>query len=198
MSGIRNSQNAGSQDASTGAASQVSYEHHEIHGGSSFSAHFDNTTANADDARTAIGFKTPNTTKFGHLVVQITASSPAELSILEAPTIDNDAGTQSTIFNRNRNSAKESTMVDISAAPTAGKFEAYIEAELATLAGGTTIEHIQLAGGEGPKAVGGNSRGSQEWILKANTIYIIVLQNIGANINLHEIHLDWYEHTDKN
>ena len=185
-------------DAATETLQTIEYEHHEVHSGSSYTAHFDNITTNDDDHRTAIGLITSGTTKWVHLVAEVSASSPAEFFILEGPTINNDAGTQATIYNRNRNSTNSSLVTDISASPTANKFETYIEANLATLTGGTKIEHILLAGGEGPKAVGGSARGQAEWILDAGVKYVFVIQNIGASINYHEIHLDWYEHTDKN
>jgi len=183
-------------DAATNSLQTIDYAHHEVHAGSSYTAHFDNTTTSDNDHRTGIGIVTSGTAKWMHLVVTVTASSPAEFFIYEAPTINNDVGTQSTIFNRDRNSGNASLTTDVSAAPTAGKFEAYIEANLATLSGGTVIEHTLLAGGAGPKAIGGSARGSQEWILDAGVLYVFVLQNIGANANQHEIHLDWYEHTN--
>ena len=185
-------------DRATNTLQTIEYEHHEIHAGSSFTAHFDNTTANTDDHRTAIGIIVPAGFKWIHLVAEVTASSPAEFLIYEAPTIDNDGGTQATIYNRNRNATTASVVTDISAAPTAGKFETYIEGEIAVanFSDGTVIEHILLAGGEGPKAVGGSARGSSEWILDAGAKYVFVIQNIGASVNQHEIHLDWYEHTD--
>ena len=184
-------------DPSTHSLQVIDYSHHEIHEGDSYTAHFSNITANTDDHRTAIGLVTSATAKQMHLVASVSASSPAEFFIYEAPTINPDVGTQSAIFNRNRNSTKTSLATDVSAAPTAAKFEAYIEANLATLAGGTAIEHVILAGGEGPKAIGGASRGQSEWILDQGVLYVFVLQNIGASANIHEIHLNWYEHTAK-
>lgn len=186
-------------DSATHALNMVEYEHHEIHAGSAYSANFDNTTASTDDHRSAIGLQTPNTTKWAHMVVEVTASSPAEFTILEGQTIDLAAGTEQTIYNRNRNSANVSTLVNLANPQVAGSVTTYTEAQLAAanLSGGTTIEHILLAGGEGPKAVGGAARGTSEWILKQNSKYLFVLQNVGANANMHEIHLGWYEHTSK-
>ena len=187
-------------DGATNTLQTISYEHHEIHSGSSYAAHFDNTTTSDDDHRTAIGMVMSATAKWVHLVIEVTASSPAEFFVYEAPTIDNDAGTQATIYNRNRNSGNTSLVTDISASPTANKFETYTEAQIAAanFSGGTVIDHTILAGGEGPKAVGGSGRGSQEWILDQGAKYVFVMQNLGASANQHEIHLDWYEHTDKN
>jgi hypothetical protein len=71
----------------------------------------------------------------------------------------------------------------------------YTEAQLATatVSGGTELEHELLGGGSGPHALGGASRGEEEWILKPNTIYLVYVQNIGANANTHVISLNWYE-----
>lgn len=44
-------------DAATNTLQTIEYEHHEIHSGSSFSVHIDNTTANSDDDRTLIGYR---------------------------------------------------------------------------------------------------------------------------------------------
>ena len=61
-------QQAPEVDASTHALNVVEYEHHEIHSGSAYSVYYDNTTANTDDHRSAIGLQTPNTTKWAHMV----------------------------------------------------------------------------------------------------------------------------------
>ena len=185
-------------DQSTHATITIENEHHEIHGGLSFTAHFDNTTASTNDHRSAIGLNVLNATKWPHLIIAFSASSPAELTVLEAPTIDLAAGTEIVIYNRNRNSTIVSTILDLANPQVAGKVTTYTEAQLAAanLAGGTTIMHYFLVGGEGPKAAGGVGRGAQEWILDQGAKYLFIMQNIGANANLHEIHLDWYEHAD--
>ena len=188
-------------DKATDVNIQISYEHHEVHAGSSYTIHYDNTTSSDDDHRTAMAFTTPNTTKWLHAVIKITASSPAEFFLYEAATgLDLDDGSAATIMNRNRNSSNTSAVLSIDDPAVASTVTTYDEGELsdATVATtGTTLTHYVLAGGDGPKAVGGSARGSQEWILKQNTIYLLVLQNIGASANLHEIEVDWYEHTDK-
>ena len=184
-------------DASTHSLQTIDYAHHEIHSGSSYHASFHNVTANTDDHRSAIGIVTSNTTKWMHLTISASAASAAEFFLLEAPIIDNDAGTQKAVYNRNRNSVKTSLVTDISASPTAATVETYVEAELATLAGGTELEQFNLVAGSGAKAVGGDARGNEEWILDQGVNYLFIVQNVGASANLHEIHLNWYEHTDK-
>lgn len=186
-------------DASTGAVMTVEYAHHEIHSGSSFAVGYSVTTGNNDDHRTSIGFTAPNTTKWMHLVATVSASHAAEFFLREAPTIDNDAGTQAVAYNRNRNSTKVSTVLSLEGTPTAGSVTTFTEAQLAgaTFSGGTSLEYVLMQAGGGPKAVGGASRGSQEWILDQGVTYLLTVQNVGANANTHVIHLDWYEHTDK-
>jgi len=184
-------------DSSTHSLQTISYSHHEVHGGSSYHASFHNLTANTDDHRTAIGLVTSATTKWMHMTVSASAAAAAELFILEAPTINNDAGTQKAVYNRNRNSANTSLVTDVSASPTAGTVETYVEAELATLVGGTEIEQFNLVAGTGAKTIGGDARGTEEWILDQGVLYLFIVQNVGASANLHEIHLNWYEHTDK-
>lgn len=187
-------------DISTHTLQVIEYEHHEIHSGSSFHAEYSVTTANSDDDVTGIMFKTPNTTKWAHMVVTVTASDPAEAIINEAPTLaDSGDGADLAVYNRDRNSTKTSTLKSMEDTPTVGSLTSMNETEWTAVgvSSGTEIEHIFLAGGSGPQAVGGVSRGSQEWILKQDTIYVIYLQNTGANANSHTISLDWYEHSNK-
>ncbi len=184
------------KDMLTMATATIEYEHHEIHSGESYSAHFDNTTANTDDHRSAIGFRTPDSVMVMHIVMEIASSSPAEFFLEELPTIDDDTGTEHTIYNRNRNSSKTSRTRSLQTTPVEGQVTTFIEAQIAAanFVAGTVVDHVQLVGGNGPKAVGGDGRGAQEWNLKRNTKYLLRMQNIGANTNLHEIHIDWYEH----
>jgi hypothetical protein len=184
-------------DPSTHSLQIVDYPHHEIHHGESYHASFHNITASTDGHRSAIGFVTSATAKEMHLVVSGSASAPADIIIVEAPTIDDDTGTQMAIYNRNRNSSNTSLTTDISAAPTANTVETYVEAELATLAGGTEVEQFNMIVGAGNQAVGGDSRGQEEWVLDQGVLYMIIITNNGANANDHEIHLNWYEHTAK-
>lgn len=187
-------------DASTNSLQTVSYAHHEVHAGSSFHAEYSLTTASSDDDVTAILFETPATLKYAHMTVTVSASDPAEAIINEAPTLgDPGDGSDLAVFNRNRNSSTTSTLKSLEDTPTVGSLTSANETEweALTVSAGTELEHIYLAGGSGPLAVGGVSRGAQEWVLKADTIYAIYLQNTGANANTHYIGLDWYEHTDK-
>ncbi len=187
-------------DASSGALETIAHDHEEIHAGSSFHVSYSVVTASSDDDVTGIMFKTPNTTKWGHIVVTVTASNPAEAIINEAPTLATPAaGSDKVILNRDRNSTTISVMSSLETVPTVGSATTMTEAEWTAIGvtAGTELEHVFLAGGDGPQAIGGNSRGTREWILKQDTIYIFYLQNTGASANSHVISLDWYENTSK-
>jgi len=183
------------KDLASAALVLLAFSHHQVHKGNAYRAHFINTTANNDNHRSVIGFSTPNTNKTLHLIMEVSASSAAEMFLLEAPTVDNDAGTEDTSVNRSRGSSNISTILSLEGTPVAGDITTYTETQIAAanFSGGLELDHVQLVIGSGPKAVGGSTRGEQEWLLKQNTKYIIYIRNVGASINLHEIHLDWYE-----
>jgi hypothetical protein len=188
-------------DDSTNTLQVIEYEHHEIHSGSSFHVSYSVVTASSDDDVTAIAFKTPNTTKWLHLVATFACSGAAEAIMTEgALTIaDRGDGTDKVVLNRNRNSSTTSTVLSWEDTPTVGSVTTMNETEWTAVgvSGGTELYHEWLAAGTGPKPAGGVARGTQEWVLKKNTDYVFRLQNTGASANAHSISLDWYEHTDK-
>ena len=197
-------------DASTHSMQVVDYAHHEIHSGSSYTCHYSQDVSDTD-YRTAITFKTANTTKWGHLIAAVHGTDAAIAYIYEAVLIE--AGTAGepaacVIYNRNRNSSNTSGFISQHATPVTGGASAWTEAKLADGNVGddadwavTTeleIERMPLGGGTSPaKAIGGAGRGEQELILKQNTVYMVMIQSLNANDNTHSIHLDWYEHSDK-
>jgi hypothetical protein len=80
------------------------------------------------------------------------------------------------------------------------KFTTLTEAQIAgdgTWATGTVLRTEPLTVGAGPKPVGGDTRATEEYILKANTKYVFLLTNTAASANTHTILIDWYEHTNK-
>lgn len=189
-----------STDNSTFALNTIEYEHHEVHSGSSYHVGYSVVTANSNDDVTAIMFTTPNTTKWIHIIATFNCSNPAEAVILENPTLaDAGDGSDKLVLNRNRNSSNTSMVQSLEDTPTVGSVTTMNEAEWTAVgvSGGTELEHEFLQGGDGKKAVGGVSRGTQEWVLDQGKTYVFYLQNTGAAENTHSISLDWYEHTDK-
>ena len=183
-------------DESTRAMLTVDYAHHEIHGGSSYTVGFSNTES-GDDERSGIYFVTPVTPKECHPTFTFSASAAAEFFICEAPTLAADEGTHTVaVHNRNRNSTNTTTMRDNDNPAVVGYVTTLVEEDFdVTFAQGTVLRYAILQSGAGPFTAGGVSRGSQEYVLKYNTKYIAYIQNIGANSNIHNIQLDWYEHT---
>ncbi len=167
-------------DDSSYALNAISYEHHEIHSGSSY--HVDLSTANLGGEtgdQLQLSFTTPNTTKWLHMVAQSYGSGQHLFTMREAPTGGLTGGTAVTPLNRNRNSIKTSIVTDMKNGASAGT-------------GGTILTSQDLGQGSGNE---GTSRGITEWILKQNTVYafrVYDTTNIQAVLTL-----DWYEHTDK-
>ena len=83
--------------------------------------------------------------------------------------------------------------------PALNKFTTLTEAQIAgdgTWNTGTILRTAPLSIGAGPKPAGGTSREDSEYVLKTETVYILLLTNTAANANDHLLQMDWYEHTD--
>jgi hypothetical protein len=189
------------RDGITNSITIIDYGHHEIHGGSSFTAYYSVTTAATNGHRTGLFIKTPAAGgKLCHLIVSFASSTAADASICEAPTIAANTGTHGVaIYNRYRDSATASGVYDNATVAAVNKFTTLTEAQIAgdgTWAVGTVIRSAPLAIGTGPKPAGGDGRDAQEYILKANTKYVFLLTNTAASANTHHILIDWYEHTN--
>lgn len=184
-------------DSSTHAMETITYSHHEIHGGSSFTCHYNNDVTNIGEM-TVIAFNTPNTTKWVHVVVEYESSAASYFAIYENPSIDDDEGTQLTIYNRNRNSATAATVTSIETVPVANKATSYNEAQAAGANITTTTELARAYLGSGErKSVGAGGRGITEFVLDQNQQYAFMLVATTNDDCTHNLTLDWYEHTDK-
>lgn len=186
-----------SMDAATHALTVIDYEHHEIHGGSSYSCWYEQSVSDTGD-KSIIALITPDTTKWLHLIIVVQSTAAAKASLYEAPTITDDAGDNVTVYNRDRNSSSTSNIINTSTNPdSTGNAMYFTELSSGNVTGGTEIAHSHIAAAEGKKALGGENRGSQEWILKQNTAYAIVIESLNDDDNTHTIELDWYEHTNR-
>ena len=191
--------NSNPVDLDTHAVYTLTYAHHEIHAGSSFTTFYALTTAATDAHRTGIYIKTP-VDKEIHLVATFSCSTAANATILEAPTLDANEGTHTlAILNRNRSNTATSLIRNNATAQAAGYVTTLTEAQIASinLTGGTALCAYPLVAGAGPKPAGGTTRDTQEWILKKDTKYVFLITNTAASANAHLIMLDWYEHTYK-
>ncbi len=174
-------------DSLTHSTQSVTQPHHEIHDGESYITDAEETLASSGTL--VFTFRTPNTTKWIHLVIYARASGEANINLVENPTITVSTGTSQAAHNRNRNSANVTTLSDSSSG-------SWVPGSItlgATQSGGTTIytEHI----GSG-KNIGGSTPDRMEFILKQNEDYTIILTSEAAT-NDCELILDWYEHTNR-
>jgi len=169
-------------DLSTHALTTISYEHHEVHAGSFFSAY--DTTANIggeDVPADAIQLTwlTP-AIKEVHMVIHAKCTAAAVFTFTEGWTGGAGGGVAVTAYNRDRGSSKTSGVTLL------------LKENTAVVTGGTVLETETLTAG---KFDAGESRGSQEWILKRNTLYAAALYLSTAGVA--SISLNWYEHTNK-
>lgn len=185
-------------DEETRALVSLDFDHHQVHEGVSFSTWYEQEVSDTGD-KTIIAFKTSNSNIDLNVIILFHASVSADACVLESPAIVDNTGATLAIYNRLRNSATTSFVIDTSTNPdTAGQAMFFTEVTQGNVTGGTEIAHGHLSAGEGKKALGGSSRGQQEWILKPNTLYAFVLESLNNEDNTHSIELNWYEHTDLN
>ena len=188
------------KDDASGVLGVIDYEHHAIHDGDSFVCHYSNTVTNINEM-TVIAFNTPDTTRWVHVVVEYTATALARALLIEAPSIDVDEGTALLIFNRDRNSAKESGVLSIETAPVANRATSYNEAQATganiTINAANTVSEHHIGGGSGPFGTGGGQLQRDEYILKQNTQYAFILEALNNDDNIHNMHVSWYEHVNR-
>ncbi len=184
-------------DSLSHAMAVMDYEHSELHGGSAFTCHYSQEVSDTGD-QTIVAFKTGSTDKQMHATFAASSSMGATATLIEAPTITDNTGASLTIYNRNRTSTKESEAIDTSANPDVENQAMYFtEATMGNVTSGTVLDTEPLQAGKGNKALGGVSRGEQEWILKKSTLYAFVVESTTDEDNTHRITVDWYEHTPR-
>lgn len=183
-----------SLDLTTRSLQTMDYAHHEIHAGDHYSVTYGVADIGAAitpaDAIT-LTFTTPNTTKWCHMIVAFNGVGGARCIFREGGTGGVSASGTITCKNSNRNSSSTSGILDIEAVPTVGQMSC--DAGIDT--GGTLLidEYISGASTNQNKA-GTTSAERNEWILKQNTRYQVVLLS-SATVSA-SIVLSWYEHTD--
>lgn len=186
---------AGMGDPVSGNAIAIENSHATIHSGDSFSCHYNQTVSDIND-RSIIAFKTPNTLRFIHAIFFAFASTAADAYIYEAPTITDNTGASLTVFNRRRPSTTETTVIRTNTNPDEVGAMFFTEITMGDVTGGTELTHKPLVEGQGQKAVGGEDRGTEEWILKPNTLYAFEIKSSTALDNVHLLEIDFYETTE--
>lgn len=165
-------------DTSTNSIQTVDYEHHEIHSGSHY---FYTDSVELDSAASQVYMiTTPDTTKWTHMTFSATGSAITQALVYEAG--DRTGTTAQTIFNSNRNSLNESTLV-IHKGISAGTTD------------GTLIWQLKSGAATAQSRTPAAAERRNEKILKQNTKYLIKIIS-GTNDNLTNLQLNWYEHTN--
>jgi hypothetical protein len=167
------------KDDITQVLSTIEYEHHEIHGGSSFTAHHKFPLVGSG-AFAKMYFKSPASGPKAHMIASFSAKAEAEFQIRESATVSL-SGTALTAFNRDRNSSNSSTCT--------------VRSSATVTMSGTSLGTIQVGGGNGAQGFGGGGSGRAEFILKVGTIYLFQVKSEAASNDV-IIEADWYEHTD--
>jgi len=165
-------------DANTHVLLGIDVAHSKIHSGDSFYRKdwLDLTNGQVYD----ILCVTPDTARYAHIVVEFASELESNIKVYEGATASNN-GTAITVFNRNRNSATNSTTLLYHTPTVAGGAE------------GMNIANYKIGSS---RAVGGNEGSRLEIILKRNTKYLIRITNDTANANWFAFLADWYEHTN--
>lgn len=168
-------------DEITGATTIVEYAHHEVHEGSHYFCGYSVASIGAmetPDDMIQLTWTTPNSTKFWHLVIAVRCGGTALYKFTEGWTGGGGSPTGSlTGYNRNRNHKNSSTPI-------------YYDAAVVT--GGTLLEQEYITTG---KFGAGESRSSQEWVLRLSETYAVSLYLNAANEA--QIELNWYEHSNR-
>jgi hypothetical protein len=174
-------------DGPTNAVRVIDYEHHEVHEGFFYTASL--TTSDLDDNPLNISFTTPNTTQWAHMIVGASTSAAARLELREAPAGGAAGGTALAPLNRDRNSSNTSSLIS-----THGANANELTQGASAGTGGTVLGTVNIA--DGKNNLGGRTRASQEFILRANTTYAVRLTG-AVNLTIATLEIDWYEHTNR-
>lgn len=158
----------------------IDITHHQIHEGK----HYSITKSESSVSSISFSFKTGG--DCAHMIYLFSSVSASYIQIKEGVSITATTGTQLNIINRNRNSSNQSCLLD----NKSGSFGANDKIlQDATTSGGTVIHTDEVFGAT---PTGKGYREENEFLLKQDTEYEIILTSSGAAQNLH-LKIDWYE-----
>lgn len=169
-----------SLDEITRALITLDYVHHEVHEGVMYST-TDTVAANTTTVKWQI--HTANTTKYAHLVFNLSCTGEATFLVTEGS--DRTDGTALEEVNRRRVGVPNVAETIVTRTPTGGSTDGALTI-FSTRSGIT---------GVAAKAIeSGAARAENEWILKPNTKYVISITTY-ADVYV-TCKLDWYEHIE--
>jgi hypothetical protein len=172
-------------DSSTHVLQTMTYEHHEIHGGSHYFVvgYQDLAITNVLD----FTWQMPDTTTWTHWSWKLSTESETLWQVYEGAVATNPLANAITPRNNNRNSTNTSG--------TAMRYE--VQADLATANADTAVGAATLleSGISGAGKDSGDELRDNELVLKQNTLYCLRATATAAGyVNFR---MEWYEHADK-
>ena len=198
-----------SMDSATNTLQTINYGHHEVHGGSAYTA-WVSKTAFKKKGELGILLTTPDTGKWLHIVESPYAAGSSLFQIWEGTVTYDETATnaefgQRDAYNRNRNSSNTSGILSVEATPVAGDYSYFISEDATNVdkrvidsTAAATLIHQEIVGTDGNKGGHNGARDAEEIILKQNTMYLfrIIGEDVSDNLPA-GITLTWYEHTNK-
>ena len=160
-------------------------DHHEIHVGDSY--RLSEAATISANASHSVSFKTPNTTKQVHLLLDAATENSANITFYELSECT--SGNAITPRNANRSFADGNSGL---VTPLEG-------ATIVTTNAVTLAAIIIGSAGSRPNSsgIGGAVSSRSEWVLKRNTWYSVVILDVSTAEQRMWIGLDWYEHTPR-
>lgn len=166
--------------------------HQAIHEATSFERHID--SANLAVASLNVAFKTLAGTKRAHMLFGWSSNDEILYEIIEGATWDQASGTALDIFEHSRGDGSSTLILEDKNQPTFTASNQVIK-DVTTIAGGTTFENQYAYNASLGAVVDAETRfATHEWILKADTTYVVRATKTDANCKI-SIDLHWYEHT---
>lgn len=184
-------------DPSTNSLQTIEYEHHEIHGGSTFRVQHndDAIPATGSGGELVIAFFVPAGEKAPHMIWEYVHQGDMTMKLLEGVTFNASAGTDRAPKNSNRNSSNTSILQGKATGALVADFVTVGEQSADTIYAGGTVISLKRSYASKNVEAGGARR--QEVVLKTNTNYAFVLDNNETTTQGGQIRLEWYEHTPK-
>jgi len=152
--------------------------------------HAEHNASGGVGTRAIISFKTPNTTKWAHAVFEVRSNGEAIYQLQEAASMGTGTGASFAPRNHDRNSTKTTTLKNTSLGTdgTAGYVTVGCDYS------GSTLTLFSTKIGDGRE--GGETRGHDEWILKQDTVYAVMVTSQAAS-SVVRVNMTYYEHTNK-
>ena len=164
-------------DAIIGALATINTVHYEVHEGDTYQTSYKSPEGGdiADNGNVTLLVRVGD--KELHLTFSVAAGGDCEIEFREAVSLTAN-GTALTPYNMRRSSSNS---------PTASAFQG------PTYTGGTLLADYLNPGGTKNQSPGGTARNNTEWILAANTNYIVRGINRSGGGQPISIMLQWYE-----